>query len=181
MILYNLTMTKSDIPVMPKFFDRYINLAGNDWLLLDALTQGASFENLIPAETLEKLGDLRYAPGKWTVKDIVQHIIDTERIMSYRAMRLSRNDQTPLPGFDEEKFGEMAMGSRRTIPDLYDEYAAVRKSNIALFSSFDEEMMLRTGTCSDQRISVLALGFVLVGHATHHVNIINERYLPLLA
>lgn len=180
MTLYNLTMTKSEIPVLPKFFDRYINLADNT-LLLDALTQGASFEDLIPAATLEQLGDLRYAPGKWTVKDILQHIIDTERIMSYRALRLSRNDQTPLPGFDQEEFGSCANASRRTISELYDEYATVRKASIALFSSFDEEMLLRTGTCSDQRISVLALGFVLVGHVTHHVNMINERYLPLLA
>ena len=166
---------------MPKFFDRYINLADNDWLLLDALTQNASFETLIPLQTLESLGDLRYAPGKWTAKDIVQHIIDTERIMSYRAMRLSRNDQTPLPGFDEQSFGEFANASHRTISDLYDEYAIVRKASIALFNSFDDEMLLRSGTCSEQKISVIALGFVLVGHATHHANILKERYLPLLA
>lgn len=180
MPLYDLLMTKSDIPVMPKFFDRYINLADNDWLLLDALTQGASFENLIPAETLEKLGDLRYAPEKWTVKDILQHIIDTERIMSYRAMRIARNDKTPLPGFDEVMFGENANGINRTIPDLYEEYSLVRQSNIAMFKSFDHDMLLRSGTCSDQPISAIALGFVLVGHATHHVNVIKERYLPLL-
>ncbi len=173
-------MTKSEIPVMPKFFDRYINLADNT-LVMDALTKGASFENLIPAKTLEALGDLRYAPNKWTVKDILQHIIDTERIMSYRALRLSRNDQTPLPGFDEELFGQTANGINRTIPDLYAEYADVRQATVRLFSSFDEEMLLRSGICSNQTISVLALGFVLVGHATHHANIINDRYLPLLA
>lgn len=165
---------------MPQFFDRYINLADNT-LILDALTQAASFETLIPAKTLEALGDLRYAPGKWTVKDIVQHIIDNERIMSYRAMRFSRNDQTVLPGYDEELFGQFANGSHRTITDLYDEYAAVRQSSIALFNSFDEEMLLRTGIAFQQTISVLALGFVLVGHVTHHVNIIRERYLPLLS
>lgn len=173
-------MTKSEIPVMPKFFDRYINLADNS-LILDALRQGESFGKLVPAQTLDQLGDRRYAPGKWTVKDILQHIIDTERIMSYRAMRLSRNDKTPLPGFDEEAFGESANAGRRTIPDLYDEYALVRRASIALFSSFEEDMLLRTGTCSGQEISVLALGFVLVGHATHHASIIRERYLPLLA
>ena len=164
---------------MPKFFDRYINLADNTFIL-DALTQGASFENLIPAKTLEALGDLRYAPGKWTAKDILQHIIDTERIMSYRALRFARNDQTALPGYDEELFGEFANATRRTIPDLYDEYADVRQSSIRLFNSFDNEMLLRSGICFQQTISVLALGFVLVGHATHHVNIISERYLPLL-
>lgn len=173
-------MTKSEIPVMPKFFDRYINLADNIFLF-DALTQGATFESLIPAKTLEALGDLRYAPDKWTVKDIIQHVIDTERIMGYRALRFARNDQTALPGYDEELFGRYANATRRTIADLYAEYAVVRQSSIALFSSFDEEMLLRSGVCFKQTISVLALGFVLVGHATHHANIIRERYLPLLA
>lgn len=173
-------MKKSDIPVMPQFFDRYINLAG-DAFLIDALEEGASFENLIPAQTLEALGDLRYAPGKWTVKDIVQHVIDNERIMSYRALRFARNDQTPLPGYDEAQFAQFTNANHRTIADLYDEYALVRRSSIALFKSFDQDMLLRSGISFNQTISALALGFVLVGHATHHVNIIQERYVPLLA
>ncbi|MBD2699789.1 DinB family protein [Spirosoma sp. BT702] len=173
-------MKKSDIPVLPKFFDRYINIADNTFIL-DALEQGATFEKLIPARTLEDLGELRYAPGKWTVKDIVQHIIDNERIMTYRAMRFSRNDQTPLPGYDEELFGQFANANHRTIADLYDEYASLRQASIALYKSFDDEMLLRSGVCFNQTITVLALGFVLVGHATHHINIIKERYLPLLS
>ncbi|WP_460910298.1 DinB family protein [Spirosoma areae] len=173
-------MTKSEIPVMPKFFDRYINLAENNLLLIDALTQNASFDKLIPLQTVEALGDLRYAPTKWTVKDIVQHVIDNERIMSYRALRFARNDQSSLPGYDEELFGQFATASRRSIADLYDEYADVRQSSLHLFRSFDDEMLLRSGICFNQTISVLALGFVLVGHTTHHVNIIRERYLPLL-
>ena len=166
---------------MPKFFDRYINLADNSVLVLDALEQGASFENLMPAKTLEALGDLRYAPDKWTVKDILQHLIDNERIMSYRALRFARNDQTELPGYDEESFGKHTNATQRTIADLYAEYAMVRQSSIALFNSFDDEMLLRSGIASHQSISVLALGFVLVGHVTHHINIIRERYLPLLS
>ena len=173
-------MTKSDIPVMPTFFDRYINLV-DDVDLMDALTQTASFGHFIPAETLESLGELRYAPGKWTVKDILQHIIDTERIMSYRAVRFARNDQTALPGFDENTFADVAGATGRAIPDLYDEYALVRQSSIALFRSFDNAMLVRSGICFNRTISVLALGFVLVGHAMHHVNIIKERYLPILA
>ncbi|MFD2573495.1 DinB family protein [Spirosoma soli] len=172
-------MTKSDIPVMPNFFDRYINIADNTDIV-DALTQSASFNDLIPADTLEAIGDLRYAPGKWTVKDILQHIIDNERIMTYRAMRFSRNDQTPLPGYDEELLAQFAAADRRSIADLYAEYAAVRQASIMLYKSFSEEMLLRSGVCFNQNISVLALGYVLVGHATHHVNIIRERYLLLL-
>ncbi|WP_026262617.1 DinB family protein [Spirosoma panaciterrae] len=173
-------MTKSEIPVMPDFFDRYINLADNVFLI-DALTESASFETLIPAYKLEALGDRRYAPGKWLVTDILQHIIDNERIMTYRALRFARNDKTELPGYDEELFGQTANASRRTVADLYEEYALVRQSSIALFKSFDNDMLLRTGICFHRTISVVALGFVLVGHAKHHVNIIRERYLPLLS
>lgn len=165
---------------MPQFFDRYINLA-DDIDLIDALTQTASFESLLPASTAQALGDLRYAPGKWTIKDILQHVIDNERIMTYRAMRFARTDQTSLPGYDEELFGANAQATRRSIADLYDEYAALRQASIWLFSSFTDEMLSRTGICFNQTISVLALGFVLVGHPIHHANIIRERYLPLLA
>lgn len=169
-------MTKSDIPVLPNFFDRYINLA-DDQLLIDALAQHAQFDALLPRETAERLGDHVYAPGKWTVRDILQHIIDNERIMSYRALRFARNDKTTLPGYDEELFGQTALATRRTVADLYDEYALVRQSSIALFRSFDREMMLRTGICFHQEMTPLSLGFVLVGHVQHHVNVINERYL----
>ena len=172
-------MTKSDISVMPGYFDRYINLT-EDIELIDALSQAASFDYLLSTETAESLGDLRYLPGKWTIRDIIQHVIDTERIMAYRALSFARNDQTTLPGFDEELFGQTAHATRRNLSELYDEYALNRQSTIALFQSFDEAMLVRSGICFNQTISVLALGFLLVGHPIHHINIIRERYLPLL-
>lgn len=172
-------MTKSDIAVMPQFFDRYIHLAP-DVDLTDALSHAASFAQLLPVDTARALSDRIYAPGKWTVRDVLQHLIDTERIMAYRAMRFARNDQTPLPGFDEELFGQTARATCRNLTDLYEEYALNRQSTLALFRSFDEDMLTRTGVCFNQTISPLALGFVLVGHPMHHVNIIQERYLPLL-
>lgn len=144
-------MTKSDIPVMPGYFDRYINLADNIELI-DALSQAASFDRLLPTETAERLGDRIYAPGKWTVRDIIQHLIDTERIMTYRAMRFARNDQTTLPGFDEELFGQTAYATRRNLTDLYAEYALNRQSTIALFQSFDASMLVRSGICLNQLI-----------------------------
>ncbi|WP_338874333.1 DinB family protein [Spirosoma sp. SC4-14] len=172
-------MTKSEIPVMPQFFDRYINLAENIDLI-EALSQTATFASLIPLETAEALGELRYAPDKWTVKDILQHVIDNERIMTYRAMRFARNDKTALPGYDEQLFGQFANANHRAIADLYDEYAIVRQASICLFKSFDREMILRDGICFNQTISALALGYVVGGHALHHANIIRERYVPLL-
>lgn len=170
-------MTKAHINPMPGFFDRYIKLAP-DGELNDALAAGARLETLLPVQTLENLGDYRYAPGKWTAKDIVQHLIDTERIMAYRALRFARNDQTRLPGFEEDDFAQYAQASRRSLSDLYDEYALQRQSTRALFRSFDAEMLQRTGICFNQTISVLALGFVLVGHPIHHARVIQERYVP---
>ena len=172
-------MTKSDISVMPRYFDRYINLA-DDIELDTVLRDTADFERLLPIEIAEALGNRVYAPGKWMVKDIVQHLIDTERIMSYRAMRFARNDKTALPGFDENLFADTAHANRRPLADLYAEYAFVRQANVALFQSFDDAMLQHTGVCYNTTISVLALGFLLVGHSIHHANIIRERYLPLL-
>lgn len=165
---------------MPQFFDRYINLA-EDVDLMDALAKTAHFDELIPISTLEALGDRRYAPGKWTVNDILQHIIDNERIMTYRALRFARNDQTALPGYDEDLLAASALATRRTVADLCNEYTLVRQSSLALFQSFDDQMLVRSGICFNQTVSALALGFVLVGHPIHHANIIRERYLPLLA
>ncbi len=179
-LIFILPMTKSAIVGLPGFFNRYIDLAP-DIDIIDALTQAASFTALLPLETAEALGDRIYAPGKWTVRDIIQHLIDTERIMAYRAMRFARSDQTALPGFDENLFGEMARANRRSLSDLYNEYALNRQSTLALFRSFDGAMLLQTGICFNQTLSVLALGYVLVGHPIHHANILRERYLPLLS
>jgi hypothetical protein len=173
-------MTQLDLPEMPVFFDRYIKLVPQGDLI-DALTQTRSFDSLIDAPTLEQLGDLRYAPGKWTVADILQHLIDTERIMAYRALRIARNDKTSLPGFDEESFAEFTDAANRTVADMLDEFSQQRDSTIQLFSHFTDEMLLRSGTASNSTISTLALGFMLVGHAQHHANVLRERYLPLLA
>jgi hypothetical protein len=170
-------MKKSEIPRMPQFFDRYINLNPDDADVLTALTDTATIAQLIDPAQLTALGDYVYAPGKWTVRDIVQHVIDTERIMAYRALRIARHDETALPGFDENLFAANARATRRPLADLLAEYAVVRQGNLALFGSFNEATLLRSGLCSGQAISVLALGFVLAGHVRHHVRIIRERYL----
>lgn len=171
--------SRSDIRVMPAYFDRYITLVPN-MALLQAMELYIHFSSLIPPEQLEALADLRYAPGKWTVKDILQHIIDTERIMSYRALRFARNDRAELPGYDENLFAQHTTAKNRTVEDLLDELVSVRESSMWMFRHLTNEMLQRTGICNGNRISVLALGFVIVGHAIHHANIIRERYTPLL-
>jgi DinB superfamily len=169
-------MNKSAIAVMPAFFDRYINLAP-DADVVEALVNQATLDSVLPMETMTQLGDYVYAPGKWTAKDIVQHLIDTERIMAYRAMRFARFDSTPLPGFEEDDFARAAYASRRTIADLYAEFNAVRQANLAMYRSFSEEMLQGTGICAGQTLSALALGFVLIGHPIHHANVVQERYV----
>ena len=125
---------------------------------------------------LEKF-DYRYAEGKWTIKDIIQHIIDAERIFGYRALRISRNDKTPLPGFMENDYIENTNANGRSIQDLLTEFSAVRHSNLLLFKNFSEEQLVRLGTASNHTISVRALGFLMIGHQKHHQKVFQERYL----
>ena len=172
-------MKRSDIDPMPAFFDRYINLV-EDVDLLEALEIHTPEALFSETDSLEALKDSIYAPGKWTIKDIIQHCIDTERIMSYRAMRFARNDQTPLPGFEENEYAQNTLASERTLDDLLDEFEIVRAATLAQFQNFNELMLQRAGKASASVISAGALGFVIVGHAVHHMNVIRERYFPLL-
>lgn len=121
--------------------------------------------------------DYRYADGKWTIKDIIQHIIDAERIFAYRALRISRNDKTPLPGFDENDYVENTNANGRSIQELLTEFSAVRHSNLLLFKSFSEEQLTRIGIASNHPVSVRALGFLMIGHQKHHQRVFQERYL----
>ncbi|GAB2793112.1 DinB family protein [Rhabdobacter roseus] len=173
-------MKRSDIDPMPAFFDRYINLV-EDVELLEGLSTYAPAQVFADTDALTALDEKIYAPGKWTVKDILQHCIDNERIMTYRALRFARHDQTPLPGYEEDFLAAHARANRRTVADLLSEFTEVRTATLSLFRSFDDAMLRQSGQSFKGSISVLALGFVLVGHPLHHRNIIRERYYPLLA
>lgn len=164
---------------MPAFFDRYINIV-DDIDLITALESCDKIERLLDKQMLLDLEEAVYAPGKWTIKDILQHIIDNERIQAYRALRFARNDKSQLPGYDETLFADNTNVAAATVENLLEEFTVTRKSNIMLFSGFSRQMLQRTGVCFNVTVPVLALGFVLVGHQLHHINIIKERYLPLL-
>ena len=164
---------------MPDFFDRYINLV-EDVPVVEALQSRSQVFPTADMPKIYALGDKVYAPGKWTIKDVVQHITDNERIQAYRALRFARNDASVLPGYDEEPFAKEARAERRSLEALLEEFEATRRSNILLFRSFTEEMLLRKGICFGKEMSVLALGFVLAGHQEHHVRIVRERYFPLV-
>ncbi len=119
----------------------------------------------------------RYAEGKWTVKEVLVHIIDDERIYAYRALRFARNDKTELPGFDQDPYAYYSNANDRTAESIVEEYEAVRLSTIALFNNFTDDVMLRSGVANNNQVTVRALGYHIAGHELHHLNIIKTRYL----
>lgn len=169
-------MLRPDMSRVPEFYHNYINqVPEND--LMEAFQKEDEvlinfFEN-IPKEKY----DHRYAEGKWTIKEILQHIIDAERVFQYRALRFARKDATPLPGFDENLFAANAKADKRNYSDLLEELKTVRRSSGQLFSSFDKEQLESSGIASGKSNYVLAYGYTIIGHAVHHVRIIKERYL----
>jgi len=158
-------------------FATYINQVSSEYTLVEELEISVhrliKFVQNIPMDKF----DYRYAEGKWTIKDILQHLIDAERIFAYRALRFARNDQTALPGFDENEYVEATNANKRSIQDLLTELAVVRQATLSLFKSFSEEELLRKGIASNNPMSVRASGFVIIGHQNHHQRVFEERYL----
>lgn len=128
----------------------------------------------------ERDGSFRYAPGKWSVKEILGHITDTERIFTYRALRIGRGDQTPLPGFEQDDFVKNGAFGERTLASLAEEFGLVRSASTALFRSFPEKVLSRHGVASQKEVTVRALAFITAGHQIHHRIILEERYFPAI-
>lgn len=164
---------------MPEYFDRYINLVA-DVELSEAFDKSLEQIEQLDIQLLNQIGDIVYAPGKWQIHSIVQHIIDFERIFGYRALLFARRDENVRQGVDENLIAANANADRRTIESLLEELKAARLATKLLFESFDDEMLRTTGISWKYEISVLALGFIAVGHQIHHFNIIRERYYPLI-
>lgn len=171
-------MNSNQLPVneYSNFNATYIKAAANVELIEELEICLHDFIRFVQNISMDKF-DYRYAEGKWTIKDIIQHVIDTERIFAYRALRISRNDITPLPGFEENDYVENTKANERGIQDLLAEFSAVRYSTLFLFKSFSEEQLKRMGTASGTAISVRAIGFIIIGHQKHHQHIFQERYL----
>ncbi|HZJ20075.1 MAG TPA: DinB family protein [Pricia sp.] len=158
------------------FYKTYIDILG-DVELLDMLQrQLGNFPEFIESIPDDKLG-FSYQPEKWTTAQVLQHIIDTERIFQHRAFRFSRGDTSVLPGFDQDSYAEKSMAERRSKESIIEEYKIVRKSTISLFANLDRNALENTGIASDVTWSVAALGFVICGHQKHHRDIIRERYI----
>ena len=160
----------------PDFYSGYIALVPDGDVIRFLRKQKRLFTGLIDSIPEEQLL-YRYAEGKWTIKQIVGHVIDTERIMAYRALVFSRGERQPIPGFNENEYVERASFNKKDIQDLIREFAKLRESNLSLIQNFSEEMIERKGNANDFFISVRALIYIIAGHVEHHINVIRERYL----
>ncbi|MBX9783116.1 MAG: DinB family protein [Chitinophagaceae bacterium] len=158
------------------YFSRYIDLVKEDDSKTAFQNQNALLADFLSTLPYSK-ADYAYAEGKWTIKQVVQHLIDCERIFSYRALWIARKSNTPLSGFDENAFAEHADVSNRTLKDLADEMIALRAATQKMFSSFTEADLQSRGISNNNEITVNAIGFITLGHVLHHKQIVEERYL----
>ena len=156
------------------YYEKYITLVGED--ALAALRAGGAATPRLLSGVSESQAMFRYAPGKWSVKEVLGHIMDCERVFLYRALWIGRGDKTPMPGFEETDWVPAGRFDRRTLPELLTEYVAVRAATVALLSTFEEEDLVRMGTANDSPVSVRALVHIIAGHELHHVGLLRERY-----
>ncbi len=154
-----------------------MNFVKKDGRLLEQLKQSLLTVKELVASLSEDELNHRYASNKWSVKEILVHIIDDERIYAYRALAFGRNDKTNLPGFEENEYTQYADTHLRSIENIMIEYQAVRMATITLFDGFSEDALSRIGTANDNKTSVSALGYHILGYELHHIHIIKERYL----
>lgn len=173
-------MKKSEIKRMPPYFDRYIALA-EDTECIDALAISLKELKSAPIDKWQALGNLTYADGKWTIKDVLQHLIDTERVFTYRITAIARGDKQAMLPYDENVYAANADASRRSIHDLYEELVLIRKATIAMFKSFTIVMLHQQGNGFDgMYYCPLSLGFMLAGHQRWHFRTLMEKYYVLL-
>jgi hypothetical protein len=163
------------------YYERYISLVrhneapGND--ILAAFDDQRRQMLLLLCGRTEADGDLRYAPDKWSLKEVLGHINDTERIMSYRALRISRGDATPIEGYEQDDYVRNGPFARRPLADLIEDYIAVRRATVSLFRSLDEAAWSRRGVANKNEVTVRALAYIIAGHELHHRRILEEKYL----
>jgi len=167
--------TRKDV-IAAEYFQRYISLIKEDNVVKALKKNTKQFRKMLDSIPKRKI-DYAYADGKWTIKQLLQHVIDAERVFAYRALTFSRKDATPLPGFDENQWADHAEAGRRRWTDLINEFKAVRKSTELLFESLTDDQLLTAGTAGNHPGNALAFGFICAGHALHHLRIVKERYL----
>lgn len=171
-------MIHPDIALVPPFYKGYVDWV-KDYDLFEILKK-SNQEMLACVRSIpENMGEHRYAPDKWSIKELLCHVLDAERIFTYRALRFARNDGIALAGFEEKDYAPEANAHKRSIVQIADEMQHLRRSTIDLFKSFSAEMLSRKGIANGTEISVVNTGFVIPGHETHHRHILEQRYLTI--
>lgn len=169
---------KPELDTIPEYYTYYLNLVQEEDLiqaLLDSMEKGLELFETIPPQK----ESYRYAPEKWTIKQVIRHVLDTERILGYRALRFARKDATPLSGFDENKYAPEDGSDRASVYSIGLEWEWLRKSHIALFHSLEADQLDFRGEANQVGVSPRAIGFFMVGHQLHHFQVIREKYLKI--
>lgn len=161
----------------PEYFQRYVNLVP-DGDIFEILKSNKEKMILLLSGLSDKQAEYRYAEGKWSIKEVLGHIIDTERIFAYRTLRMGRNDKTNIPQYDHDAYVAEAKFDNQKIADLIEHYKAVRDASISLVKSFDENAWERIGLSGGKEFITKCFPFIIAGHEIHHLGIIKERYLP---
>ncbi|MGZ5243849.1 MAG: DinB family protein [Bacteroidia bacterium] len=169
-------MQKPQQGTYPAYYEPYLALIQSDDILLGLEEQLLKTRSLLTEIPIEK-ESYRYAEGKWSVKEVVGHMIDTERIMAYRVLAISRGEKQSLPGFNEDEYVANSNFDGRTMLSLIDEYTSMRKANLVFYKTLTNEMLQRVGTANGRDITPQALIGLTLGHELHHVNVLKERYL----
>jgi len=157
------------------YYERYIKLIEGDDILKILNDQSKKTQDVLNSFSEHK-GNFRYAEGKWTVKEVVGHLLDTERIFAYRALCIARGEKKSLPGFDQDDYVKDGNFNRRDLFELNYEFRLLRESNLLLFRSFSEEMLKKRGFANETSVTVLAILFMIAGHEKHHMKILREKY-----
>jgi uncharacterized damage-inducible protein DinB len=160
----------------PEYFKRYISLVSGDDVLEYFKNQTDSLANVLGSIPSEKL-HYRYAEGKWTVADVAQHVMDTERVFCYRMLTFARGDKAEVAGFEEDEYAENVDTRTRTADSIISEYKSIRAATLTLLENLDTETIGRSGIANGRRVSVRALAYMIAGHELHHLGVIKERYL----
>jgi|SRR5574338_269799 hypothetical protein len=159
-----------------EYYQKYLDLVKGEDIFRILVEQNMESQNILNSFS-ESRGGFRYAEGKWTVKEVIGHMMDVERIFAYRALCIARGEQQPLPGMDQNNYVANGNFNKRQLFDLNYEYRLLRESNILLFGGFDKSVLQNRGVASGYDVTVLALMFMTAGHEKHHLNILTERYM----
>ena len=169
-------MNRPDKNEYDPYYERYISLVENDDIVATLASQPTHLQDLVTGLPEEK-GAFAYEEGKWSIKEVISHLIDGERMFAYRLFRISRGDETPIEGFEQDGYIENANANGRSFGELLEEFSLLRRANLMLVKNLDDDGWTRVGTANNVKITSRALIYIMAGHIDHHFGILKERYL----